>query len=85
MAWQMHAQVRPAPETIAQRKQPNACVGLGTHMDASQWPEADLIVAYQNEARGEGDLRFRKDPLVCVSSWFVTQPARSPGLLLVMT
>lgn len=58
MAWQMQAQVRPDTETIAQQKQYKACFVLGTKIDASQLPEADVIVAYQGQAQGEGAFGF---------------------------
>jgi transposase len=85
MAWQMQTQVRPDTETIAQRKQHNACFVLGTNIDASQLHEADVIAAYKGQAQAEGGFRFLKDPLFFVSSLFVKKPSRIQGLLMVMT
>jgi hypothetical protein len=85
MTWPMQAQVRPDTETIAQQKQDNACVVLGTTMDASQWPEADVMAAYKGQAQVEGGCRFLQDPLFVVSSLCVKKPARLQGLLMVMT
>ena len=81
----MQAQVRPDTETITQQKQYKACFVLGTNIDASQLPEADVIAAYKGQAQVEGGFRFLKDPLFFVSSLFVKKPSRIQGLLMVMT
>jgi len=45
MAWQMHAQVRPAQEVIAAHKQPRAGWVIGTHMPACHVSDAEVIRA----------------------------------------
>ena len=54
-------------------------------MDASQWPEADVIAAYKGQAQVEGGLRFLQEPRCFVSALFVKNPSRIQGLLMVMT
>jgi transposase len=85
MAWQRQAQVRPDTETIEQQKQHNACFVLGTHIDVSQLPEADVMAAYNGQAQVEGGFRLLKDPRFFVSSLCVKKPSRLQGLLMVMT
>src|SRR5439155_24373647 len=45
IAWQRHAQVRPHDEHRQQRKHQKACFVVGTHMDASQVRDAEVIRA----------------------------------------
>ena len=84
-AWQIHAQVRPDDEPIGQQQQRNACVVVGTTMDASPLSAAEVIRAYKGQAQAEGGCRFLNDPRFFVASWLVKKPCRIQGLLLVMT
>ena len=85
IAWQMHAQVRPDDEPIGQQTQRNACVVVGTTMDASPLSAAEVIRADKGQAQAAGDCRFLQDPRFFVSSVLVKNPCRIQGLLLVMT
>ena len=84
-AWQIHAQVRPDPERRACRTHQEACLVIGTNLDANQWRAPAVMHAYQAPAQVEGGVRFLQDPLFCVSSWFVKKPWRMQGRLMVMT
>jgi len=83
--WQIHAQVRPAPEVIEAHKQQSACFVIGTNIQARHVSDAEVIRAYKAQSGVEGGFRFLKDPLFFVSSLFVKKPSRIQGLLLVMT
>jgi len=83
--WQIHAQVRPAPEVIEAYKQQSACFVIGTNIEARYVGNAEVIRAYKAQSGVEGGFRFLKDPLFFVSSLFVKKPSRIQGLLLVMT
>jgi transposase len=85
IAWQIHAQVRPAPEVIEAHKQQSACFVLGTNIPARHVSDAEVIRAYKAQAGVEGGFRFLKDPLFFVSALFVKKPSRIQGLLMVMT
>ena len=85
IAWQMHAQVRPAQEVIEAHKQRHACFVIGTNMPACHVSDAEVIRAYKAQSGVEGGFRFLKDPLFFVSSLFVKKPSRIQGLLMVMT
>jgi transposase len=47
--------------------------------------DTEVIQAYKGQSRVEGGFRLLKDPLLFVSSLFVQQPCRIPGLWMVMT
>jgi transposase len=83
--WQMDAQVRPAHERIAWRKQQSAGCVIGTKIDTSLLSDAEVIRAYKAQAQVERGFRFLKDPLFLVASLFVKKPCRIQGLLMVMT
>jgi transposase len=83
--WQIHAQARPDQERLASRKQQSACFVIGTHIEANQLSDPEVIRAYKAQAQAEGGFRFLKDPLFFVSSLFVKKPCRIQGLLMVMT
>jgi len=83
--WQIQAQVRPDDAQIRHCTQHNACLVLGTNMEASQVSAPEIIAAYKAQAQVEGGFRFLKDPLCFVSSLFVKKPSRIQGLLMVMT
>jgi len=83
--WQIHAQVRPAPEVIEAYKQQSACFVIGTNIEARYVGNAEVIRAYKAQSGVEGGFRFLKDPLFFVSSLFVKKPCRIQGLLMVMT
>jgi transposase len=85
LAWQMPAQVRPATETSEPQKPHQACLVLGTQMDASQLHEAAVMAADHGQAQVEGGVRFLQDPRFVVSSVFVKQPSRLQGLRMGMT
>ena len=83
--WQIHAQVRPAPEVIEAHKQQSACFVIGTNIQARHVSDAEVIRAYKAQSGVEGGFRFLKDPLFFVSSLLVKKPSRIQGLLMVMT
>jgi Transposase len=85
IAWQIHAQVRPAQEVIEAHKQQRACLVIGTNIPACHLSDAEVIRAYKAQSGVEGGFRFLKDPLFFVSSLFVKKPSRIQGLLMVMT
>src|SRR6266436_5252433 len=85
IAWQIHAQVRPAQEVIEAHKQQRACFVIGTNIPACHVSDAEVIRAYKAQSGVEGGFRFLKDPLFFVSSLFVKKPSRIQGLLMVMT
>ena len=85
IAWQMHAQVRPDDAQIRPCTPHNACVGLGTHSEASQLGDPAILAAYKAQAQVEGGWRFLKDPLGFVSSLCVKKPSRIQGLRMGMT
>lgn len=85
IAWQIHAQVRPAHEQIETRKQQSACFVIGTNIEAHQLSDVEVLRAYKAQGQVEGGFRFLKDPLFFVSSLFVKKPCRIQGLLMVMT
>lgn len=58
---------------------------LGSNIAAEQRSDAEVIVGYKGPSHAEGGCRFLKDPLVFVSSLFVKNPCRMPGLLMGMT
>ena len=86
IAWQMHAQVRPAQEVIEAHKQQRACFVIGTNIPACHVSDTEVIRAYKAPSGVEGGFRFlNKNPLFFVSSLFVKKPSRIQGLLMVMT
>ena len=85
IAWQIHAQVRPAHEQRETRKQQSACFVIGTNIEAHQLSDVEVLRAYKAQAHVEGGCRFLKDPLFFVASLFVKKPCRIQGLLMVMT
>jgi len=85
LAWQRHAQGRPAQEVIEAHKQQSACFVMGTNIPACHMSEAAVIRAYKAPSGVEGGGRFLKAPLFFVSSLFVKNPRRIQGLLTVMT
>ena len=58
---------------------------IGTHIDATQLRDPEVIHADKAQAQVERGLRCLKDPLFFVSSLFVKKPCRIQGLLMVMT
>jgi len=85
IAWQMHAQVRPAQEVIEAHKQQRAGFVIGPNIPACHVRDAEVIRAYKAQSGVEGGFRFLKAPLLFVSSLFVKKPSRIQGLLMVMT
>jgi len=83
--WQMPAQVRPDQAKLAYDKPHNACVVVGTTIEAAPLSDPEVIQAYTGQAQVEGGCRFLKDPRFFVSSLLVKQPCRMQGLLMVMT
>jgi len=79
IAWQMHAQVRPAQEVIEAHKPQSACFVIGTNIHACHVSDAEVIRAYKAQSGVEGGFRFLKDPLFFVSSLFVKKPSRIQG------
>jgi transposase len=84
MAGPLHAHVRPDHERIAFRQHQEACVVIGTTIDATQWREPAVMHAYKAQAQIAGGFRCLKDPLLFVSSLCVKTPGRLQGRLLVM-
>jgi transposase len=80
----MQAHVYVDDEALERAKHAKACCVLGTHIDASELRDTEVITAYTGQAQGEGGLRFLQDPLVFVSSLFVKNPNRLEGLRMVM-
>jgi hypothetical protein len=85
ITWPIHADARPDEEPRGDGTPGTAGVGGGTTVDAHQVREAEIMQAYKGQAQAEGGVRFRKDPLCLVSSWFVKTPSRLQGLRMVMT
>jgi transposase len=85
IGWQIQAHVRPHEAAIGHQKQRHACGVIGTNIGASEWGDPEVIAAYTRQCRVEGGVRFLKDPLFFVSSWFVKKPCRIQGFLMVMT
>ena len=77
--------MRPAEEAIGHQKPRQACVVLGTNIGVRELSETAVMAAYTRQSRVEGGVRWLKDPLLLVSSWFVKKPCRSQGVLRVMT
>jgi transposase len=84
-AWDIQAQARSDDAAIARLQHGKACFVLGSHIDASQLSDPEVIHAYKGQSHVEGGVRFLKDPLLFVSSVFVKKPCRIQGLLMVMT
>jgi len=57
----------------------------GTHIEAAQLSEVEVMGGYKGQAKAAGGFRFLTDPLCFVSSLFVKKPGRMQGLLMVMT
>jgi transposase len=70
---------------MRRHQQVKACVVLGTNIGTSELRDAEVMAAYKGQSSVEGGFRLLKDPLFCVSSWFVKKPSRLEGLLMVMT
>ena len=85
IGWQMPGQVRPDQEPIEHRRQHQACGVLGTHMEASQLSDPEVIRADKSQAQAAGGFRFLKDPLFWVSSLLLKKPCRIQGRLRVLT
>jgi hypothetical protein len=85
MAWQMQTQVRPDPAKLAYDKPDNACLVVGTTIEAAPWSDPEVIQASKGQAQAEGGWRFLTDPLFFVSAWLVKKPCRMQGGLMVMT
>jgi transposase len=83
--WQIQAHVHADDEARERDKHAKACYVLGTHIDASEVSDTEVLVAYKGQTHVEGSFRFLKDPLFFVSSLFVKKPTRIEGLLMVMT
>ena len=81
----MQARVRPEHEQRAYHQPCQACVVVGTNLEAPPLSDAAVLVASKGQSQAEGGVRCRNDPLVFVSSLFVKQPCRLQGLLMVMT
>jgi hypothetical protein len=58
---------------------------LGTHIEADDLRDEEVMAAYKAQSQVEGGFRFLQDPLFFVSSLFVKKPTRIQGLLMVMT
>jgi transposase len=82
---QIRVQARPDQERIAWRTQQGACFVIGTHIDASQVSDLQVLQADKAQRQVASGGRFLKDPVFFVSSLLVQQPCRIPGLLMVMT
>jgi transposase len=85
MEWQMQAQVRPVQEVIEAHTQQSACFIMGTHIQARNVSDAEVIRADKAPSGVEGGFRFLQDPVFFVASLFVKKPCRIAGLLMVMT
>jgi transposase len=83
--WQIGAEVCPDAEALGRHTQPKGCFVLGTHIEADDLSDEDVIAADKAQSQVEGGFRFLKDPLFFVSSLLVKKPSRIPGLLMVMT
>ena len=83
--WQIQAEVHPKAEAIWRSQQLKGCFVLGTHIEADELSDQEIITAYKAQSQVEGGFRFLKAPLFFVSSLFVKKPTRSQGLLMVMT
>jgi transposase len=83
--WQIGAEVCPDAEGIRRQKQHKGCFMLGTHIEAENLSNEEVVAAYKAQSQVEGGVRFLKDPLFFVSSLFVKKPTRIQGLLMVMT
>ena len=70
-----HPGPRPAcmRRPLGTRSNPTPVVVIGTNIGASEWRDPEVIAAYKRQSRVEGGFRFLKDPLVFVSSLFVTK------------
>jgi hypothetical protein len=84
-AWHIQAHTRPDQEALAHRKPGQACVVLGTTIEASEWRDPEVLQADTGQSRVEGGFRLLQDPLFCVASWCVNKPCRLPGLWMGMT
>ena len=85
MAWQMHAQVRPAQDVMEAHTPQRACVVMGTPIHARQGSDAEVIRADNAPSGVEGGFRLRNDPWFFVSSLVGKNPRRMHGVWLVMT
>jgi hypothetical protein len=83
--WHLQAHVRPLDEVLGYHQPVQACVGLGTNMNASEVSGPEVIAAYKSQSRVEGGFRLLKDPRCVVSSLLVKKPSRMEGLVMVMT
>ena len=79
LAWQRHAQVRPAQEVIEAYKQQSACFVIGPHIPACHGSDAEVSRAYKAQASVEGGGRWLKAPVFFVSSLFGKKPSRMQG------
>ena len=84
-AWDLQAQARSDEAALARLKPSNACLVLGSHIDARHLSDPEVLQASNGQSHGAGGLRFLNDPLWFVSAWFVKKPCRIQGLLRVMT
>src|SRR5262249_9882131 len=75
-ACKSQAQVNADDAAIERDMHTKACYVLGTHINASELRDAEVITAYKGQAQVEGGFRFLKDPLFFVSSLFVKKPSR---------
>ena len=85
LAWQMHAQGRPAQEVLEAHKPQSAGFVMGTNMQARHVSAAEVIRASKAPAGVEGGCRCLKAPWFCVSSLCIKKPSRIQGVRLVMT
>lgn len=79
IAWQMHAQGRPAQEVIEAHQHQRACCIMGTNIPACHVSAAEVLRAYQAPSGVEGGGRFLTAPVCVVSSRFVQTPSRIQG------
>jgi hypothetical protein len=84
LAWQLHAQIRAAPQQLASHQPQNACLVGGCHLEVSPWRALEVLAADKGPAQAEGGVRLLKDPRWLVSSWLVNKPCRIHGLLMVL-
>ena len=83
--WHSLGHVQPDAGPRASLQQSQACLVLGTTIDASQVSDLEVMRADKSQAQAAGGLRFLQEPLCFVSSLCVQQPSRRPGVLTVMT
>src|SRR5262249_7088857 len=83
-AWPIQAPVQTDDHAIEQAKHATAGLVLGTTIGACALSATAVSAADTGQASVDGGLRFRKAPLLVVSSLLVKKPSRLAGWLMGM-